>query len=360
MDPQLPADAVAALMEQLQQMRMAFEQQLAQTNTAALAQQAQFQREMNGMQQVQQALQQQLQQAQGALLQAPAPVPHRGPGMRIPSPPIYDGSTPLLEEWLAKMRQQFDYYKYTTDADCVHAAAASIAGPALDWWHQRLADRDQPTTMMAFAEALRERFQPITTERVARNELATLTQGRSDINAYVARFFTLIGRIPEMDPKSQLHAFERGLNENLYKQLQAMHPETLKEAIGLAVRMGTHSHRGISRNEDMDLNGLGGDGGPPSDEQKYPELPVTRTELYALMAANNKKRGQRSWADQRGAQGASGGFQGHRGLPTVTGLDAAQVKKYMDEGRCFSCNQTGHLSRDCPKRSSSVPGKKGE
>ena len=48
-------------------MRMAFEQQQAQTNAAALAQQAQFQREMNGMQQVQQALQQQLQQAQGAL-----------------------------------------------------------------------------------------------------------------------------------------------------------------------------------------------------------------------------------------------------------------------------------------------------
>ena len=360
MGDNLPIDATAALMAQVQQMQMAFEQQMQQTNAAALAQQQHFQHEVENMRQQQYALQQQLQHAQGALLQAPPQVPQRAPSIRIAAPPTYDGSTPSLEEWVAKMRQQFDFYHFDHDRQRVHAGAASITGPALDWWHQRVADDDAPTTWEAFEDALRSRFQPVTTEIVARNELSSLSQGRSSISVYVAHFRRLIGRIPRMDAASQLFAFEHGLNENLYKQLQAIRPASLKESIDLAVRMGTHSQRGASHNENMDLNGIVGEGGPPTEEQKYPEAAITRSELYALLAANNNRRGNGSGSPGRGAQGASGGFQGPRGLPTITGLTEAQVRKYMEEGRCFACNQTGHRSRECPKRSPSVQGPTGK
>ena len=170
-----------------------------------------------------------------------------------------------------------------------------------------------------------------------------------------------MGRIPNMDVKSQQFAFEAGLNDALYRQLQALHPPTLQEAIELAVRMGTNSHRSVQNAGDMDLNVIGGDDdGEPSTEQKYPER-LTRADLFAILAANNnKRRGNGSGFNGRGAQGAGGGFQGPRGLPTITGLTETQVKKYMDEGRCFSCQLTGHVSRDCPKRSSSAAAKKGE
>ena len=75
MGDNLPIDATAALMEQVHQMRMAFDQQMQQANAAALATQQQFQHEVENMRQQQYALQQQLQQAQGALLQAPPHVP---------------------------------------------------------------------------------------------------------------------------------------------------------------------------------------------------------------------------------------------------------------------------------------------
>ena len=110
----------------------------------------------------------------------------------------------------------------------------------------------------------------------------------------------------------------------------------------------------------MYLNGIVGEGGPPTEEQKYPEAAITRSELYALLTANNNRRGNGSGSHGRGAQGASGGFQGPRGLPTITGLTEAQVRKYMEEGRCFACNQTGHRSRECPKRSPSAQGPTGK
>ena len=91
MGDNLPNDATAALMEQVRQMQLAFDQQIQQGNATALAQQQHFQHEIENMRQQQYALQQQLQKAQGALLQAPPAVPQRGPSIRIAAPPTYDG-----------------------------------------------------------------------------------------------------------------------------------------------------------------------------------------------------------------------------------------------------------------------------
>lgn len=330
--------------------------QLQQTNEAALAQQQLFQQEIVTVRRQHYELQQQLHLAQGALQQAPQAAPARAMGIRIPAPPAYDGTSPPLDEWLAKMQQQFDYYNHESDSLRVHAGAASIAGPALDWWQQLVKIDDAPSKWGDFVEALRARFQPVTTERVARNELSALKQGRSAISVYVARFRTLLGRIPNMDAATQLHQFEQGLNEDLYKQLQAYHPSTLMEAINTSMRMGTSSHRG-GGGDSMDLNMISGDGnGGLSTEQQDSQLPVTHTQLLAILAAHNKN----PHGNRRFAPGASGGSTGPRGLPTITGLTPAQVKKFMEEGRCFTCHEIGHVSRGCPNRSSSAPRKKGE
>ena len=297
---------------------------------------------------------------------ASAPPTARGPALRIAPPAHYDGSTPPLDDWLASMRQQFAWYQMTSDAEQVRAAAAHLKGPALDWWEHPAAAAGPPTTWLAVDAGLRARFQPITTADTARIRLATLEQGKHSINDYVAIFRRLIVAVPTMDVESQMFQFTRGLRPALYMHLRQAMPATLEAAIALAVRMGTAAPSASSSGSGssaMDLSALLAelDGREAESSATTPaEAPVTRSEFTTLLAAiqqSNYRRGGDSAGNSRGAQGASGGFQGPRGLPRIKGFSPEKVKDYMDSNRCFGCHKTGHGSRECPLRKVDASGR---
>ena len=239
----------------------------------------------------------------------------------------------------------------------VRTAAAHLRGPALDWWASTNANGGGPTTIGEVETELRRRFQPITSEEIARNRLHDLEQGRSSVNEYVAHFRRLVVSIPTMDAASQMHQFVRGLKHSVQTVLRQQSPATLDDAIALAVRVGFASqpaaHGGSSgaASAAMDISAL--DAGGADDDQ----LSMTRADLNAILAAvQNNSYGNGSGSNGRGAQGASGGYRGPRGPPVIKGMTEKQVQEYMKAGKCFGCGKTDHRSRHCPMRKVATDG----
>ena len=264
----------------------------------------------------------------------------RGPQPRVAAPPMYDGEGANIESWFAGMNQQFEYYQYAGDVQRVRLAAASLKGPALNWWTTVSA---QPTTWEGVMAGLRGRFQPITTAKIARHKLDQLEQGKLSINEYVAQFRELLILIPGMDMETQLHAFERGLKHSLQVILHQHDPQSLEEAITLAVRSGSMVVRSSSSSSSaagssqMDLTAI----------EASRTNAVTQADLHALITAmRNERKGHTG-----GTQGTGGGLNYiPRGPPKINGYSPVEVKAMMDAGKCFTCKKTGHQSRQCPER----------
>jgi len=247
------------------------------------------------------------------------------------------------------------------DDEQVRYAVAHLKGAALDWW-QHHPHGGAPSTWAAVDRGLRARFQPVTSEEIARNRLHGLEQGKSSINDYVAQFRRLIIAIPTMDAASQIHQFAHGLRPQLQMHHRQGQPASLEDAITLAVRMGTvMSGAGPSSaaaaaaggHMAMDINALSAEYDGTDEEganATQQDQPVSRSEFALLLAAIN---GQNS----RG-QGVGGGNRGRsRGLPRIQGLSDEKVAQYMADERCFGCHKTGHKSDKCPLKHKNAAGK---
>ena len=262
------------------------------------------------------------------------------------------------------MLRQFSFHGITNEGDRIRNAVGFLTGPAFVWWNTLASP---PTDWAGLDTGLRARFQPVTSDEVARNKLHALEQGKLSINEYVSRFRQISVLIPGMDAASLMFQFVRGLKPSLQMQHRANQPADLEAAIALAVRMGYHmgapaapsvSHQ-YGGEAAMDLSAIRSS--LPFDETEpaeyaSEEVTVTRGELAQLLAAIHRNNG--SGSNGRGAQGASGGFRPPRSLPTITGMSADKVKEYMDAGKCFSCGSTEHRSRQCDKKRSDQTAKK--
>ena len=285
---------------------------------------------------------------------AAAAVP-RGPSLRLAPPPSYNGDAAALEGWIASMVQQFAFYAIHNDLR-VRTASGFLTGSALDWLNHLEA---APASWDAMDAGLRARFQPITTEEIARSRLHVLVQGNSSINEYVSNFRRLIISIPTMDAASRLFQFARGLKPALHMQHRQAQPKTLEDAIAHAVRMGTNLPSSSSSasaaaptghadsSASMDLSAMmaamdGTDDAAPS----LPSPNISRGEYESLLAAIHQQRSSYS----AGGTGGSTGAYVPRGLPKVNNLTENEVREYMKEGKCFKCSSKDHRSRECPSR----------
>ena len=334
-----------------------------QQDVQRAAQYHQEQMQQQQQQHTMQSQQMQIEALQAQLAAGRGSVHSRGPTMRIAHAPSYDGSSLSLENWSMSMAQQFAYHQLASDADQVRTAAAHLKGPALDWWLHLAGAHAEPTTMEGIVAGLRERFQPITSAEAARDQLHALVQGKLSVSEYVAQFRRLIVQIPTMDAATQMHQFARGLKPAIQVSIRQQQPLTLDASIALAVRtgyammptQGTAASSGTA-GAAMDLSALRvALFGNSNDDDDDDEASRLRSDLCAMMQGGSRNNG--SGSHGRGAQGASGGFQAPRGLPTIKGMTPQKVKEYMDVGRCFGCHQIGHRSNRCPTRKVDASGK---
>lgn len=285
------------------------------------------------------------------------------PVVKIAHPPTYDGAPASFDDWIASLDQHISYYRIGTDAEQISLAAAHLKGPARDWFTHLGA---APTTWALFVAGLRAQFQPVTTEETARAHLHELVQGRSSINEYVASFRRLIIAIPSMDASTQMFQFLHGLKPSLQTIHRQAQPASLELAISLAVRMGSTMHGASSAFSSgsaplgaaMDLSAMRAeldqaerDHAAASSSSAPPGfVMLSNVEHAEMVAAMYAGRNNGGGSNGRGAQGASGGFRGPKGLPRIKGFSEEKVKAYMAADKCFGCDAIGHGSRTCPKR----------
>ena len=164
--------------------------------------------QMHSMQQQLQQVQAQLQLSQANAVAA-AHV-RTQPSNRIPAPPSYTGISNKLDEWVADIQQQFEWYNITADVDQLRFAYGFLKGSARDWWTNTPA-ASRPVTWLTLVAALRHRFQPITAGETARGQLRLLTQGKNSVHSYIAAFQRLLIAVPEMAEQDRVYQFLQGL-----------------------------------------------------------------------------------------------------------------------------------------------------
>jgi hypothetical protein len=278
---------------------------------------------------------------------------------RLPPPATYDGKSSTLDDWVVEVNQQFDWYGTANEVERLRVATAFLKGAARDWWVQLpSSEKSVVHTWELFVDALRRRFQPVTTAELARAKLSTLSQGRSTVHDYVAAFRRLMISLPSMEEGDRLFAFIRGLKSSIGTQLRVHGVKTVDAAIEMAVRVGSMGEFAALSNHTvavpdpnaMELDAIEGlEPSSTSASSSSVGSPITRGEFQQLLAAMSDARkavGPRKQQQNRRPERREGGLPRFQ----VNGLTPEQVREHLDNDSCFYCHAPGHQSRKCPKK----------
>jgi hypothetical protein len=282
----------------------------------------------------------------------------------------YDGAAGAkLDEWLQELA--LAAYLYELNArEALKFAVSRLRGAALQWWLALNADaRAAMGDADALGRALRARFQPVTTARVAREQLLALQQGGRHVNDYIADFQRLHTLLPSMAEEDALHLFERGLRRELAEKLRVQGVSSLQDAIAMAARVGgllhapTVPHGRTAAVNQMEVD----DGDGASLGERITQLQATLNAMQAQRAQGGagaglgaKTQTQRGYANDRGGRGGarggrSGRFGGQDGaarVPKVPGVPATVVEQRRAAGQCYRCGSSEHTRFECPNATS--------
>lgn len=278
----------------------------------------------------------------------------------------YDGASGAkLDEWLDELGAAVDLFRLN-DREAADFGTSRLRGAARQWWNALGAGRASVDSAGALGKALRVRFQPVTTERVAREQLRALRQGSRGINDYIADFQRLRALLPDMSEADAVFAFESGLSPALALELRKQGSAKLSDALSLAARIGgltaaaaaAPSGRAAAAVNQMAFDD---EDGAPMEER------ITRAVLNAMQsqqaqgassaglgAKTQTHRGYlsergRGGAAARGGRGGNAGSRfGNRGPPEVPGVPAEVIQQRWTDKVCLRCGTAGHNSHACP------------
>lgn len=140
----------------------------------------------------------------------------------------FDGTDPL--RWIFKINQFFEYHT-TPEHERITIASFYMDGRALAWF-QWMTSNGQLTSWLGFLHTLQTRFVPSQYEDPT-SALFKLTQ-KGSVGAYLSEFEDLVNRIIRLPPPFLLSCFIFGLSSEIRREIQALQPLMLVQAIGLA------------------------------------------------------------------------------------------------------------------------------
>jgi hypothetical protein len=260
-----------------------------------------------------------------------------------------------LDDWLDELGAAVELYELT-EREAVAFATSRLRDAARLWWNALGSKGKQAITGVApLAAALRARFQPVTAAHTARVQLDKLAQGSRSINEYIADFQRLRTRLPGMAEEDALHAFRRGLRNDIAGELRKQRVTSLTDAISLASHVGSEATPASGRSA---LNQMDVDDDAAAHVQPPKEMwqallnAMASRDTSGLGAKTQTHHGYTQQRDsQRGGRGgARGGGRGgfRRGPPEVPGVPEQVVRQRMDAQQCIRCGQDGHRSTGCP------------
>ena len=273
----------------------------------------------------------------------------------------YDGAMGTkLDEWLQELAMAVHLFQLN-GIEASTFGISRLRGAAMQWWLALSASEQSALCdQTSLAAALRARFQPITTARVAREQLDRLQQNGRAVNDYIADFQRIHAQLPSMAEEDALHAFERGLRRDLAEQLRLQNVTTVRDAISLAARVGSirkeapsasssSQGRTVSANQ-MEIDY---DGNASLDQR------IERAVLNAMQSQRPSNAGtpgvgaktqtQRGYQQQRGGRGGkAGGQRLPMQPPQIPGVPDDVIQQRWADKQCLRCGAHDHRSMGCP------------
>lgn len=162
---------------------------------------------------------------------------------RKKQPPTYEGKlTEDLELWFFSIEQYYaDYHPQMVEesAQFVTMISCHLGVSPMNWYRQFSMECDatgRTKTWEAFKDAMRRRFLPPDHEYVLRERLWALNQ-KDNLHDYIAEFHNLLIQCTEhISPLELRFYFQQGLKPATSNHLREHHPQTLDEAIEIALR----------------------------------------------------------------------------------------------------------------------------
>lgn len=285
-----------------------------------------------------------------------------------------------VESWLRNVKKQFDWNEnhFPDDASKIKFASLHLDGPALEWWDSL--NKSQSTVIATYDEFVKHlyaRYRPQLAAEEARKQLADLRQHGS-VSSLSNKVLTLVAHVPKMHEEDKIFAFKRALDSRIAGKVSENKPETLHEAITIAVeaeqyigRTGTAKgapyfggfkgsyqagRNGAASSSSgsipMEVNHIGGDAEAHS-ESEFHEVETggynISNEPHQLLAMLQELKAQQhalaSAFQKRGADQRKAPAAGNK----VPGVSKEEFERCRKEGLCLKCKQSGHLARDCTK-----------
>lgn len=228
-----------------------------------------------------------------------------------------------IENWIASVNSYFAM----TDAKpphVYHFLNTNFMDEAAIWFRYNYREEQAGTvTWEEVRTALRNFFTPPNKDRRLHDEWAQLRQ-TTTVAEYVGRFQKLAMQLTRMEPEHLLDKFLRGLKPKTRMELELKDPQTLAEAIRLADRFDSIVYR-----KTVPLS-------PSTPSHSYSDEYESGGEPMQIDALRTKPKTPSTPKTL-----------------TLKKLTAEERTHLRNIGACFRCRKSGHMSRECPTKSTS-------
>ena len=240
---------------------------------------------------------------------------------------------------LEPINKIFSFYNIAYEKK-VQLAVTYFRGAALRWYRYIECQSSNAAIINdwdQFVKLLKKHFESSNTEVIVRNKLNSLRQ-LGTVSKYNDLFNSLIIEILEMDEKTKIDIYCRGLKSNIQLQVMLKASNSLEEAQITALNIDnilSSNNIGFTRNQNIKSNysrnssyNSSANHSTPMDlgnigDEEDSEIANEEDQLNVMKKSsnNNKTFGKK--------------------------LSTEEMRKLRLENKCFKCKKVGHLARNC-------------